>query len=144
MSLRYERIDHFWHTLFHEIAHVKARDGFNDSRKGQLDTDLPGSHTPVSADRPPSELAADAFAADALIPTEALERYIARNRPLYSRRNIAEFAAEVGVHPGILVGQLQYRGEILYSHSRDLLVSVRDIIVASAPTDGWKKSKRSA
>ena len=94
MSLRYERIDHFWHTLFHEVAHVKERDGFNDRRKGQLDTDLPGSHTPVSADRPPSEIAADVFAADALIPSEALERFIARSRPLYSRRKIAEFAAE--------------------------------------------------
>ena len=144
MSMRYERIDHFWHTLFHELAHVKAMDGFNDEKKGRLDTDLPGSHTPVSVDRPESELAADAFAANALIPRETLERFIARNRPMYSRRRIIELADELGVHPGILVGQLQYRGEILYSHSRDLLVSVRGIIVASAETDGWKKLKRSA
>jgi len=144
MSMRFERIDHFWHTLFHELAHVKAGDGFNDDKEGRLDTDLPGSHTPMSIDRPHSEVVADAFASDALIPSGALQRFIARNRPMYSRRKILEFADEIGVHPGILVGQLQYRGEILYSHSRDLLVSVRDIIVASATTDGWRKPKRSA
>jgi HTH-type transcriptional regulator/antitoxin HigA len=139
MSMRYERIDHFWHTLFHELGHISARDGFHD-KTGRPDTDLPGSHTPVSADRPQTEVAADTFAARALIPEEQLKAFIAMNRPLYSRRKILIFADQVGVHPGIVVGQLQYRGEILYSHSRDLLVSVRDIVTANARTDGWKRS----
>ena len=47
---------------------------------------------------------------------------------MYSRRNILALARRLNVHPGIVVGQLQYRGEILYSHSRDLLVKVRDSI----------------
>jgi HTH-type transcriptional regulator/antitoxin HigA len=141
MTMRYERIDYFWHTLFHELGHVSARDGLNN-QNGRPDTDLPGTHTPLATDRPESEVKADAFAANALIPEGALAAFIARNRPLYSRRRITDFAEDVGVHPGIVVGQLQYRGEILYSHSRDLLVSVRDIITAAAETDGW--TKRSA
>jgi HTH-type transcriptional regulator/antitoxin HigA len=144
MSMRYQRIDHFWHTLFHELGHVMARDGFDDKRRGWIDTDLPGSHTPVIGERPASEAAADDFATSSLINPHALEVFISFNRPLFSRRKIVDFARSLDVHPGILVGQLQYRGEILYSHSRDLLVSVRDIIVASAETDGWKKSKGSA
>lgn len=27
LSLRYDRIDAFWHTLLHECAHVKYKDG---------------------------------------------------------------------------------------------------------------------
>ena len=55
-----------------------------------------------------------------------MKAFISYNRPLFSRRKILDFAQQLGIHPGILVGQLQYRGEILYSHSRDLLVPVRD------------------
>ena len=143
LSLRYERIDYFWHTLLHEAGHVEARDGLNNDN-GRIDLDLPGTHTPVPVEKPASEIAADAFAASTLINQDALEAFISLNRPLFARRKILNFAHDLGVHPGILVGQLQYRGEILYSHSRDLLVGVRDLIVASAETDGWKKSKRSA
>jgi HTH-type transcriptional regulator/antitoxin HigA len=41
------------------------------------------------------------------------------------------------VHPGIVVGQLQHRGKIHYSQSRDLLVSVKKLIAAVTLTDGW-------
>jgi HTH-type transcriptional regulator/antitoxin HigA len=43
----------------------------------------------------------------------------------------------VKVHPGIVVGQLQFRGEITYAHSRDMLAGVRSTITQSALTDGW-------
>lgn len=143
LSMRYERIDYFWHTLLHELAHVRARDGL-DRDNGRVDVDLPGTRTPIMEERPASEVEADRFASETLINPELLQAFIRQNRPMYSRRKIIEFARILGVHPGILVGQLQYRGEILYSHSRDLLVSVRGSITTSARTDGWNKSKRSA
>ena len=43
------------------------------------------------------------------------------------------------VHPDTLVGQLQYRGEILYPHSRDLLITVRDMMLLATETDGWDR-----
>ncbi|MFT5093639.1 MAG: hypothetical protein ACI93T_002468, partial [Porticoccaceae bacterium] len=39
--------------------------------------------------------------------------------------------------PGIIVGQLQYRKAISYSHSREMLVPVRDLVTNVAITDGW-------
>ena len=36
-----------------------------------------------------------------------------------------------------VVGQLAYREEITYSHSREMLVKVRDFLTPHALTDGW-------
>jgi hypothetical protein len=36
-----------------------------------------------------------------------------------------------------VVGQLQRRNEIKYSHNRDMLVKVREHVIASALTEGW-------
>jgi HTH-type transcriptional regulator/antitoxin HigA len=47
------------------------------------------------------------------------------------------FAERIKVHPGIVLGQLQYRKEIPYSHNRGPLVRVREIIAKTALTDGW-------
>jgi len=41
VSVRYDRIDGFWHTLMHELEHMKNRHGLTDYRP--LDTDLVGS-----------------------------------------------------------------------------------------------------
>ncbi len=117
LSLRYDRIDYVWHTLMHELGHVSAGDGLSNERR-RLDTDIVGSHTPSLETKPDFEVAADHFAVNELVPQEALERFIRENRPMYSRRNILALARRINVHPGIVVGQLQYRGEILYSHSR--------------------------
>jgi HTH-type transcriptional regulator/antitoxin HigA len=43
----------------------------------------------------------------------------------------------MGVHPGVVVGQLQHRGELEYRHNRDMLVNVRDHLIGVALTDGW-------
>ncbi len=50
--------------------------------------------------------------------------------------------ASGGVHPGIVVGQLQHasRGELKYSQHRDMLAKVRDIVTTTALTDGWGHS----
>jgi len=43
----------------------------------------------------------------------------------------------VKMHPGIIVGQLQHRGEIGYSANREMLVKIRGRAVATAICDGW-------
>lgn len=135
LSLRYDRIDYFWHTLVHEIGHVRKRDGLNELII--LDSDLLSVKNVSEDQRPESEIAADKYAAHFLIPSTELNDFMARCRPLYSTNKIVGFAARIGVHPGIVVGQLQFRKEIPYTHSRDLLVPVREIVTASALTDGW-------
>lgn len=133
VSLRYDRIDGFWHTLLHECGHVLRDDGLNEN--APLDTDLLGDGS--EAEKPENEQEVDAFAAESLIAREELDDFITRIGPLYSKRAIKGFANRIGVHPGIVVGQLQHRREISYAHSRDLLVRVRHIITGSALTDGW-------
>jgi HTH-type transcriptional regulator/antitoxin HigA len=128
LSLRFDRIDGFWFTLFHEIAHaLDAEDS--------LDVDIDG--TAPGDDRPDSEKRADQFAVEQLIPQIELNAFIARNRPYYSAKKIEEFAHTVGVHPGIVVGQLQHRQEISWQNLRSLLVPVRTWLSPTTLIDGW-------
>jgi HTH-type transcriptional regulator/antitoxin HigA len=139
LSLRYDRIDYFWHTLAHELAgHVKHGDGRN--APAIIDLDLPGQHG--NTDRPPYELEADRSAVSFLVPQDELDSFVARVSPLYTPARIIGFANKIHVHPGIVVGQLQHpsRGELTYSQHRDMLVRVRDIITSAALTDGWGHS----
>jgi len=135
LSLRYDRIDWFWHTLLHELAHVHNRDGLN--QEVTIDTDLVGDQAQAFEKKSKFEQQADKFAADFSIPQGELRHFIARVRPLYSQQKILGFASRICVHPGIVVGQLQYRAEVSYAHSRRMLVRVRGIITSTALTDGW-------
>jgi len=139
LSLRYDRIDWFWHTLAHELAgHVKNGDGKNS--KAILDIDLLSQQN--DTDRPQYEIDADRNAVSFLIPQAELDNFIARVSPLYSKARIIGFADNIHVHPGIVVGQLQHpsRNELNYSQHRDMLLKVRDIITSTALTDGWGHS----
>jgi len=135
LSVRYDRLDWFWHTLLHEMDHVRKRHGLNDELP--IDIALVGEDAASFEDRPEREKEADRFAANFSVSRADLDNFIARIRPLYSRERIMGFALRLGVHPALVVGQLQFRKEILYSHSRDLLTKVRHLITASALTDGW-------
>jgi HTH-type transcriptional regulator/antitoxin HigA len=133
ISCRYDRIDWFWFTLMHELGHVKARDGLKVSC---LDTDLVGEGAAKHEERSTAERAADEWAQTHLIESAEIDSFIARVRPLYSKEKVVGFARRLGVHPGIVVGQLHKR-EGIYSHFRQMLVKVRGIIIRVALTDGW-------
>jgi HTH-type transcriptional regulator/antitoxin HigA len=134
VSGRYDRIDHFWFTLLHELIHVKHGDAIS------IDENLVGDeHTPTS-EKPESEVRADREAAEFLVPAKDLESFIVRVGPLYSRAKVMQFANRIRVHPGIIVGQLQRRGELKYSQFRDTLAKVREPLARSALTDGWGAS----
>src|SRR5262245_61878809 len=124
LSFRYDRLDWFWFTLGHELRHIKNGDG--RERPAQLDTDLVGENAERTEEKSVSEQEADRFAAQFLIPEGQLDNFIARVRPLYSKQRIRGFAGRLGIHPAIVVGQLQRRKEIKYSHNRDILLKVRE------------------
>ena len=132
ISMRYNRIDYFWHTLMHELAHLKNQDGL-DNDHATVDVEVDGETDSTLV----HEREANRIATENLVPRDALENFIARLSPLYSSRAIRGFAATNWTHPGIVVGQLQHRGEVPYSKYRQLLVPVRDYIVQAALTDGW-------
>jgi HTH-type transcriptional regulator/antitoxin HigA len=131
VSLRYDRVDSFWHTLGHELSHIKNRDGL------EVDTNLVGEERPLAVELSAVERRADSESAALLIDPDEIEDFVVRVGPLYSRARINQFANRIRIHPGIIVGQLQYRGELKYSALRDVLVKVRETITAESITDGW-------
>lgn len=131
LSLRYDRIDSFWHTLGHELSHVRHQDA------ALVDTDIVGEDRPSPAEQTAVERRADREAAAAWIDPPDLESFIARVGPLYSKKRINQFANRIRIHPGIILGQLQHRGEIRYSSNREMLVKVRENLTREALTDGW-------
>lgn len=131
LSLRFRRIDSFWHTLCHELAHILNGD------KERVDIDIRGATRAPGTEQELVEQRANEMAADMLIPKDKLEGFIARKRPYFYKEDIRGFARTMGVHPGIVVGQLHFRGVIPYSANREMLEDVRDIVTQSALTDGW-------
>ncbi len=135
LSMRYDRIDSFWYTLSHELGHVKRQDGLKHDIR--LDTDLVGDKEKIFKPTIEAEREADKFAKDFLIKPSELDNFIMRISPLYGTQKILGFAKRVHIHPGIVVGQLQFRGEIPWSSYRKMLEKVKHIIIPSALTDGW-------
>lgn len=135
LSLRFDRIDWFWFTLFHELMHVKNRDG--STTNPIIDTELVGDEDMAETELPDYERRADREAQELLVPSKDLDNFIARVRPLYSYDRVIGFAARLQIHPGIVVGQLQRRKEIPYANLRKLLEKVRTNILPSSFVDGW-------
>ncbi len=133
LSLRYDRIDHFWHTLFHEIGHVMHKHGLIECEP--FDINIFGDTSTRPDGGPEGQV--DDFASDTLVPKKELDNFIARVSPLYSKEKIRGFARRMEVHPGIVVGQLQHRREIDWSHNRDMLAKIRQFVIGTALADGW-------
>lgn len=137
VSARWDRIDAFWFTVMHEFMHIKNRDGYS------IDVNLvrEGEHgIQISEAGSDAEQRANAQAADTLVPSAELQSFIKRTSPLYAATRIVQFAHRVKMHPGIIVGQLQHRGELRYGSHRDFLVKIRKYLVETALTDGWGRS----
>ena len=137
VSLRYDRIDAFWFTVLHEFAHIKHGDQLS------VDADLlregdNGISVVLAEDE--AEQRANEDAANTLVPKAELDSFIRRLAPYYSAERIVQFAHKVRIHPGIIVGQLQHRGEVGYSALRDFLVKIRSVVIETALTDGWGQS----
>ena len=112
LSLRYKKNDQFWFSFFHEAGHILLhgkRDAFIDD--GQDDGNLQGN-----ADK---EQEANRFAADLLIDPDLYKQFVASNNR-FSKVAIQQFATELGIAPGILVGRLQYDQHLPFTHCNDL------------------------
>ena len=132
LSLRFDRNDAFWFTLWHEIRHILNGDGLSVDDELVVDA---GPAARAAVDE--VERRADAFASEFLIPAGKLDDFIRATRPRYSKARINQFANAIHVHPGIILGQLQRRGEVSYASNREMLVKVREEVTQNTPTDGW-------
>lgn len=124
MSLRFDNIGSFWFVLMHEIDHIEYKDAFSFD-------DLQSKPSDEAEER------ASGNAANLLVPWQELEAFIKACAPRYSEARINNLATRLQIHPGIIVGQLQHRGELSYAAHRKLLTKVRDLVTQFAFTDGW-------
>jgi HTH-type transcriptional regulator/antitoxin HigA len=103
LTLRYDRIDNFWFSLLHELAHVGRH--FNGDTQAFVDDfslrEAPSRHEDVR------ENEADEWAEEALIPKDVWATADFKSHPSYS--GIIAFSQRIGVHPAIVAGRVRYQ-----------------------------------
>lgn len=97
MSVRYRSDDHFWFTFFHEVGHLVLHD------KSALF--IEGADF-VKTDE---EREADLFSERLLVPSEHQAEMLALPA---DHRKIMRFAKNIGISPGIVIGQLHHAGKV--------------------------------
>ncbi len=118
MSFRYSRLDYFWFTLMHELAHIQLHlERLDEPIFDNLDEDDSGT----------IEVQANRLAKNSFVP-----RSIWRNcAPKYQRSEevLIDFAREIGIHPAIVAGMLRKDANsyTLYSSIVNS-VNVRDMV----------------
>lgn len=110
MSFRYKTDDHFWFTLFHEIAHLIL----HDTNKEVF---LEGTGV---TDCNSFEIEANEFSSNILIPEEYRSELLKLKKSDW--RKIVRFAKKIGVSKGIVLGQLQHVGNIDHAYLNRLKV----------------------
>lgn len=99
MTIRYDRLDNFWFTLIHELAHLHLH----------LNNDQTSFFDDLDLDEPTDnyETEADYFASEILIPEEEWT-----NSPasvLRSPEAAQHLASKLKIHPAIVVGRMRYK-----------------------------------
>ncbi len=105
LSLRHKTDDHLWFTFFHEAGHIlkhgkKALFLENDEIKNEMEQE------------------ADEFSSNLLIPVRAFNAFV--ERTYFSKEAVLSFANQLGIAPGVVVGQLQHHGFLPYTHLNGL------------------------
>lgn len=101
LTLRGKDADKFWFSLFHEIGHIVLG---HLNQCAEIDSEM--------------EKAADDFAKNTLIPQNVYDSFV--NKGLFSKEAIVNFANEIEIDPGIVVGRMQKEGYIEFSWHNDL------------------------
>lgn len=107
LSFRYSRIDNFWFTLMHELSHIVLH-------YEQLDTpifDDLDEESPDLIEKQANRLAKNSFV-DKSTWRNCKANYQTGDEVVY------EFAKEVGIHPAIIAGLLQYEKKSYQIYSK--------------------------
>jgi addiction module HigA family antidote len=111
LSARHKSDDHLWFSFFHEAAHIRLH-----SKKSVYVDEVNGGDADLEAE-------ANYWAANALVPRSAWERFV--DDSPRSERVVRAFAEEQGIAPGIVVGMLQHGGHLPWTHLNGLKVRYR-------------------
>ena len=111
MTLRHNRIDNFWFTLAHELAHVvlHLRDSGSREFIDNLD-DAPNGDK--------DELAANALGSESLIPKMVWDDFVRKGTP--TERSVFALARSLGVSPAIPAGRYRWQNKA-YALFKDLI-----------------------
>lgn len=102
LTLKGSDSDKFWFGLFHEIGHIML------------------GHVNENGTTEDDEKEADEYAENQFIPHEKFRKFISAHN--YEKLSIVNFANELEIAPGVVVGRMQEKGCITFSQYNDLKV----------------------
>lgn len=97
LTLRFDRLDNFWFTLCHELAHVSLHLERDHSDAFIDDLTVRGAENP--------ETKADEFAADCLIPNPRWQSSGFDSD--WSAAAVVAFASDLRIHPAVVAGRIR-------------------------------------
>lgn len=100
LTVRHDRLDNFWFTLFHEIGHICLH------LAEPTDEIFVDSEEDSDSDETEAEAEADAFAKDSLIPRDTWLRSDARR--FGNEVSVVALARQIGIHPAIVAGRIRH------------------------------------
>lgn len=104
LTLRHDRLDNFWFTLMHEVAHIVLH-----SDKDKIDIFYDELYETKDVNPDDRELSADRLAAESLIPFKVWENSAAHLVPSEITFNL--LAKDLGVHPSIIAGKYRHENK---------------------------------
>ena len=110
LTARHKTDVHLWFSFFHEAAHLLLH-----SKKGIFVDEADG----IDAEH---EVEANEWASNTLVSKRAWDRFVATSPR--SQRAVRAFADEQGIAPGIVVGMLQHKGLLPWTHLNSLKIKL--------------------
>lgn len=106
LSVRGKRLDRFWFTFFHEVAHILQ----HGKKEVHITFYTKDDHI---------EDEADSLASEWIIPEKQYKKFISENT--LSKLSIVNFAHSIGIHPSMIVGRLQHDGFLGFNQYTELI-----------------------
>ena len=107
LSSHYKSNDQFWFSFFHEVGHLL----FDGKKRSFVDYEY---NTDAVEER------ANTFASNYLIPQKEYDMFCRKTAPYFSKESVRQFANNLGLSPGIVVGRLQHDGLIEHKNLNQL------------------------
>ena len=115
LSLRYDRIDNFWFTLLHELAHIALH--INDESESIIFDELEDAQGVEVSEK---EAEADSLAQESIVPASKWEISPAKITP--SVMAAEDLASELGINAAVVAGYIRYKNQN-YFYLRKLINS---------------------